>query len=398
MAPSFDPIRLARAQLAADRAIDRTARGLFAAKHARMSASAFAFLRGSAPLFFALLREHPELARGPGGRAWLTGDMHVQNLGAYRTDDSRTGATRVVFGPNDFDEACVGPVRLDVLRLATSWLLALDERGRSAHARLASCRELLDGWVQGAFASRSELRVPRPIARLVEKVEARTKEALHEAYLRGPARAPRLRRDARLWPIPKTLDARVRAAFARYAARAHASNGTTLAFFDVQDVARRIAGTGSLGAERFAVLARGGPNGPWLFDVKEEAPRSATGLAAHGLTGAARVVRGIELAAPAPPRMLGTTTLEPTRGRPLSMLVRRLSPQEDKLDPAKVDPDELEPLAHYLGWLAGRLHRRGAVGSLGRAWPTRERVAILERAIVLAGIHEAAHLAYVADG
>jgi hypothetical protein len=77
------------------------------------------------------------------------------------------------------------------------------------------------------------------------------------------------------------------------------------------------------------------------------------------------------------------------------MIVRRLSPQEDKLDPGEVAQQELPSLAHYLGWLAGSMHRRGAIGSLGRAWPVAEREALLERAITLAGIHEAAHLAYV---
>lgn len=389
MAKSLDPIALARAQLASDRTIDRTAPGLFAAKRERMAVSSFSFLRGSAPLFYRLLRDEPALGRGPGGRAWLTGDLHVQNFGAYRTDDASSGATRVIFGPNDFDEACVGPVRLDVLRLAVSWLLSLDERGMSASSRVSSCRVLIDGWVRGAFGS-ARLRAPAPVERLVAKVAARTKQSMLRAYTRGSPRKRTLQRDHRLWPVSRVVTERVRKTFTGYARAACVARGMELAHFEVLDVARRIAGTGSLGAERFAILVRGGANGEWLFDMKEESPRSATGLSASGLSGAERVVRGIETSSPAPPRMLGTARYEG-----LSMLVRRLSPQEDKLDPDEVLPGELEPLAYYLGWLAGRMHRRGAVGSLGRAWPASERGALLERAITLAGIHEAAHLAYV---
>lgn len=395
MARTIDPIALAHAQFASDRTIDRTAAGLFAVKRARMAASAFAFLRGSAPLFYRLLRDAPELGKGPGGRAWLTGDLHVQNFGAYRTDDTRSGATRVVFGPNDFDEACVGPVRLDLLRLAVSWLLALDERGLSASERIASCRALIEGWVLGGFRPGARLRQPDSVTRLVEKVERRTKQLLHGAYLRGSPRKRGLLRDQRLWPISRALAARVREAFAIYASRACTEHRAAPDHFDVLDVARRVAGTGSLGVERFAILARGGDNGEWLFDVKEEPAASSSALPAAGLSGAARVVRGIETCAPAPPRMLGTTRLRASSARSLSMIVRRLSPQEDKLDPGEVAADELAPLAHYLGWLAGGMHRRGAIGSLGRAWPTAEREALLERAITLAGIHEAAHLAYV---
>jgi uncharacterized protein (DUF2252 family) len=394
MTKTMDPIALARAQLASDRTIDRTVKGLFAVKRDRMNVSAFSFLRGSAPLFYALLRSAPELGKGPGGKAWLTGDLHVQNFGAYRTDDASSGDASVVFGPNDFDEACVGPVRLDLLRLAVSWLLALDERGMDAAHRIASCRALIEGWVDGAFGARARLKEPDCVRRLMEKVEARTRHQLLHAYTRG-ARGRALLRDHRLWPIPHGTMLRVRAAFADYVARAAKAYDTDVEHFEVLDIARRVAGTGSLGAERYAILARGGAHGEWLFDMKEEQAGSASGLPAAGKTGAARVVRGIEIAAPAPPRFLGTTRLAHERGHAISMLVRRLSPQEDKMDPSDVEPSELDALANYLGWLAGRMHKKGAVGGLGRAWPQPERIALLERAIALAGIHEAAHLAYV---
>jgi uncharacterized protein (DUF2252 family) len=395
MTKTMDPIALARAQLDSDRTIDRNVSGLFVVKRERMSVSAFSFLRGSAPLFYALLRSAPELGKGPSGKAWLTGDLHVQNFGAYRTDDARSGETNVVFGPNDFDEACVGPVRLDLLRLSVSWLLALDERGMDAMHRIESCRALIEGWVSGAFGARAQLREPDCVKRLMLKVEARTKHQMLHAYTRGTARSRALVRDHRLWRISHETMVRVRSAFAEYAKRAAKLYAAEPDHFEVLDVARRVAGTGSLGAERFAILVRGGAHGEWLFDMKEEQAASASGLSAAGKSGAARVVRGIEIGAPAPPRFLGTARLATGRGHALSMLVRRLSPQEDKMDPSDVEPSELDALATYLGWLAGRMHKKGAVGSLGRAWPAPERTAMLERAIALAGIHEAAHLAYV---
>jgi uncharacterized protein (DUF2252 family) len=43
------------------------------------------------------------------------------------------------------------------------------------------------------------------------------------------------------------------------------------AFFEVLDVAHRIAGTGSLGLERYVVLieGKGSPNGNYLLDLKQ---------------------------------------------------------------------------------------------------------------------------------
>jgi uncharacterized protein (DUF2252 family) len=45
-------------------------------------------------------------------------------------------------------------------------------------------------------------------------------------------------------------------------------------FFEILDIARRIAGTGSLGVERFVVLVegKGSPDGNYLLDIKEAKP------------------------------------------------------------------------------------------------------------------------------
>src|SRR5205814_7118322 len=120
------PETLARRPIAIDAA--KTARHphLFDHKVDRMCAGPLAFLRGSAPLFYELLDRHPALADGFPGEGWLVGDCHLENFGAYRTDPLRTGRAaskqgdRVVFDLNDFDDAFVGPWRLDVLRLVTS--------------------------------------------------------------------------------------------------------------------------------------------------------------------------------------------------------------------------------------------------------------------------------------
>ena len=76
------------------------------------------------------------------------------------------------------------------------------------------------------------------------------------------------------------------------------------------------------------------------------------------------------------------------------MLVRRLSPQEDKLDWATLAADDLEPLARHLGALLGAAHRRGAKRAPKKPWDERERAALLSRSMALAGAHEAMYLAY----
>jgi hypothetical protein len=146
------------------------------------------------------------------------------------------------------------------------------------------------------------------------------------------------------------------------------------------------------------VKGKGGPDGAWLFDMKEQGEPSALALAksdkarramtGKGLKPAVRVVTALEAALERPPRLVGTTKLGT-----LSMFVRRLSPQEDKLDLRHLREEDLEPLARYLGALTGRAHRRGATRPARKNWKKKDLKLLVENAIRIAGIHEAAYLA-----
>lgn len=350
---------------------------LFELKRARMSASAFAFLRGSAPLFYDLVGAEPALA-GDGPTGWLVGDLHLENFGAFRTgkDDD------VVFDVNDFDDAGVGPRRLDLLRLATSVLLAAPLLGRRGPAAL----ELTEALVRG-YATESSPKPPTPVARLLERVRRRTRGELlahRTAFRRGERR---FILGARYLPLPERLRARAERAFGAYLEAAGVDPRDEA--FAVRDVAFRVAGTGSLGALRIAVLTRGkgGRDGHWLFDLKEERRSS---LALLGLRAKRRhVIEAMHACLPKPPISLGRTALE---GVPL--VGRRLAPQEDKLALATLPTDELGALVPWLGGVVARMHARsGEPLHLRR----RERTRLLDDAVALAGLHEAVYLAFVAQ-
>src|SRR6202041_2803849 len=148
----------ARPPPARDRQKTAPFRGLFERKLRRMSASPLAFLRGAAPLFYLILAEPPFLAEGPEGEGWLTGDMHLENFGAYRPDPHSFGKgddgdRRATFDLNDFDDAIVGPLRFDVLRLTTSLILGGRELGADGVMTLELCDRLLDAYARAAFGS-----------------------------------------------------------------------------------------------------------------------------------------------------------------------------------------------------------------------------------------------------
>ncbi|MBT2366578.1 DUF2252 domain-containing protein [Streptomyces sp. ISL-10] len=90
----------------------------FRVKFRKMAASAFAFYRGTACLFYSDLER--ERHGGPflderTGRVWIHGDLHAENFGTYMDANGR-----LIFNVNDFDEAYVGPFTWDVKRLAAS--------------------------------------------------------------------------------------------------------------------------------------------------------------------------------------------------------------------------------------------------------------------------------------
>ncbi|HEY8042198.1 MAG TPA: DUF2252 family protein [Polyangiaceae bacterium] len=396
---ALDPVRLARRQLDIDR--ERTARfpHLHDHKAARMSASPLALLRGAAPLFYEVLERHPALADGPAGDGWLCGDCHLENFGAYRAGAltlEETKATRdserIVFGLNDFDDAFVGPWRFDVLRLVTSLLLGGREIGADGARALALCDGLIDAYVGAAFRGKKVAPSSHAVNSLVDKVRARTRKELLDARTRVVHGARRFVRGPRYRELSPKLRAKAERAFAKYAKRLPDAERPPKEALEVQDAAFRIAGTGSLGCLRVALLVRGkgGVDGAWIFDMKEEdTPSAACIVRPPRLEPAERVVTALRACLAPPPRMIGTTRL-----RGSSMFVRRLAPQEDKLDLARLPGEDLEPLARHLGSLLGAAHRRGARRIPKKAWSAEDRARLMGIAIALAGMHEAMYLAY----
>lgn len=99
----------------------------FRGKFRKMAASAFAFYRGSACLYYAdVVRDQDAFADSAAGRVWIQGDLHAANFGTYMNSEGR-----LVFDVNDFDEAYVGPFTWDLKRLAASLALLGYEKALS---------------------------------------------------------------------------------------------------------------------------------------------------------------------------------------------------------------------------------------------------------------------------
>src|SRR5215831_16551597 len=120
----------------------RVVRADLQAKHTLMAGGGFSFLRATfyrwGQLFPALC---PKLASAP--KALAVGDLHVENYGTWRDAEGR-----LVWGINDFDEACPLPYTNDLVRLATSAWLAIEADDLTL-GRGAACTVILEGYVAG---------------------------------------------------------------------------------------------------------------------------------------------------------------------------------------------------------------------------------------------------------
>jgi uncharacterized protein (DUF2252 family) len=277
------------------------------------------------------------------------------------------------------------------LRLSTSLILGGRELGADGVRALELCHALLSAYVKALSGGRVSRVMPPPIARLVEQVKDRPQAALLGARTTGRGAARRFALGARYRPLPPAVARAVPASFAGYVASVHRDErGDAPERFEILDMARRIAGTGSLGTLRIAVLVagKGGEDGQWIFDLKEQGtPSAARLLSVPDLDPAARVITAVRACLARPPRMLGMTRLGKA-----SLFGRRLAPQEDKLDLTRMDDKDLGLLAAALGSLLGRAHRHGATKLPKKPWSEEARDAVVDHAITLAGVHEAVYL------
>lgn len=281
------------------------------AKHRTMAESPARFLRGSAQLYYTdiaqgtLALPRPLVEVPP--HTTLMGDCHVSNFG-FITELGSYG-DRVVFCPNDYDDACVGPAVWDLARFLVSLLLAADYC-RGVLAGHYASEEVSDSdGLQAASADDAEqaaeaflVAYERTCRACVRDPARRSKalEGFKKRHVLGrPFRKARRRAaGGRDFETKSTLAKEVdteadrprfrdrperfarldpeRAEAVRYAFRPYVDD-------EVLDVVRRIgAGTGSVNLERFYLLI--GPDdfsGPkdlplcHVVEVKQQRPASA---------------------------------------------------------------------------------------------------------------------------
>ena len=296
-----------------------------ALKFQAMRESAFAFLRGTAHIFWE--DWSTRFAVDDTLLVWATGDLHVENVGAFR------GENRLVyFDLNDFDESALGPPTYEVARFVTSVHVGARVIGVSSTdaAHLAAtfleayAEALRDGkarWVERATATGM-------VKELLASAKGRTREALLDSRTDVRRGRRRLRIDGRRsLAVEKREWRQVTKAIRRLALTTPDTE-----FYEVLDIARRVAGTASLGLKRYVVLiaGAGSPDGNFLLDVKAARPSVLAPVVRHSQPAwpneAERLVKIQHRMQAIAPALLHAIRIDGD-----DFVVRELQPTEDRL-------------------------------------------------------------------
>ena len=335
---------------------------LLARKYATMRRTPFCYMRGACQLFYSSLPAVATISGAP--PAWLCGDLHVENFGTYKGDNRLT-----YFDVTDFDEAACAPITLDLIRFLASIQVGADEWGVP--------EEDTDSLIQRSLLAYStELSVGKPswieresargtVKRLFAQVAGRSRSELLGRYTTRKGKRRRLVMDGQHL-LPATTEERV-GVEQIMAAITELTRDTD--YFRVTDVARRIAGIGSIDLPRYMALIEGPgtPDRNVLLDVKlAHSPAIAT-LRAHDQpewhSDAERIVsvqRHSAIVAPA--------FLFPAEWDDRSYCIREMQPEEDRvrLHDWEKQPKKIAEAIVLMASVAAWMHLRGG-GWLGAA-------------------------------
>lgn len=330
-------------------------------KLARLRQDAFGFFRGTNALFLKFLPHAHPLFRAPS--SLICGDLHLENFGAFKGDNRLC-----YFDVNDFDEACLAPFTIDIVRCLASIKVAAPGLGlRRAQSKLlvqsflsAYVHCVMDGkprWVerslaQGVFRS------------LLRRAMRRTRRELLDRFTKLKGGKRRIRLGVKALGSNAAERARLRRFLSRFY-----GPGRKAAFFRMLDAARRVAGNGSLGLPRYILLVRGrgSPDQNFALDLKFAAPSAVAewhgGAQPKWPNEAARVVAVQRIVQAVSPALLHAAIFEK---RPF--VLKELQPSVDRLDLDQLcqRPRRIEQVIEGMGHVAAWAHLRGC-GHYGAA-------------------------------
>jgi len=393
-----DPIAVLQAQ-----DVDRV-QHLLPIKYGRMSASPFAFLRGSAAVMAADLAHTP----ASGIHVQLCGDAHIANFGVFATPERQ-----LVFDVNDFDETLPGPWEWDLKRLVASAIVAGYENGYSAKqcrqhalavvetygsamAELAQARTL-DVWyfhvdaqkVVDAFESSSKKGL-KQVKKMLHKAEGKTQEQTlvklthfvdgKRRFNSNPPLLVPLRELLTQEEKDAITEEQIQAMWDEYLNSLAADRRHLMRRFRMVDVALRVGGVGSVGTLCTILLLQGGADDDAIILQQKEAGESVLEkywLASVYKSPAERVVEGQKLMQASSDIFLGW---HESKLSDRHFYWRQLKDMKGSMDVSLLSKDDFETYVRVCAACLARAHARSGdaaaiAGYVGGGRPLAEALA-----------------------
>lgn len=244
-----------------------------AMKYSAMRSNAFVFLRGTCHLFYDRLPKSGICKSAP--LTWCCGDLHLENFGSYKGDNRL-----VYFDINDFDEAALAPASWELSRIITSIMVSAHSFDITTENAKKLSKQLIEAYAEALLTGKArwvERETSQGIVKdLLEQLQHRTRVDFLDSRTQKKRKRRHFILDGKKsLPVPEEQRTDVIRFMERFA-----SSQPHPEFYKVLDIARRIAGTGSLGVERYAILVegKGSPDQNYLLDLKQA---RASSMAKH---------------------------------------------------------------------------------------------------------------------
>ncbi|MGM7670482.1 DUF2252 domain-containing protein [Microbacterium sp. A93] len=248
----------------------------------RMSASPFAFYRGTAALMAADFADAPH----SGILVASCGDAHVSNFGFYAS-----AQRDLMFDLNDFDEAAWAPWEWDVKRLVGSIVVGGQASGRVDAVIEAAIRTAVKTYARGIRRNSAlspteryfthfdvestktllDSDARRAIRKAVKHAQRRTGDrAVHRlTQVDGTGRRHFVHQPPTTAPVEAEVLAAVDDLVDAYRWSANSDVAMLFHHYAVSDVARRVVGVGSVGTRCYLVLLQDGDDHTLLMQPKQ---------------------------------------------------------------------------------------------------------------------------------
>jgi uncharacterized protein (DUF2252 family) len=240
-------------------------------KYEFMKLNLFRFYRGTNHIFYEDLSRAEGFPESP--HAWICGDLHLENFGSYKSDNRQ-----VYFDLNDFDEAILAPSLWEVVRMTTSILIAFDTLNIEEIKALRMA-ELFLKTIGEMFAAGKSSYIERNTARgivcefLTAVNKRKQSDILSKKTILKKDKLQIILDDPRHFKLDKKL----KKDLASHVQHWLKTDEDSPYNYKVMDAVFRLAGTGSIGIKRYAILLKSSNKTGekyLLVDMKQSTPSS----------------------------------------------------------------------------------------------------------------------------